>query len=157
MEDLKSLVRNSREQCDPIRLARGCTRQYQYYESSAVFVRPTKRTAYTPEPAIQTWCPTVANRQNPHLASSKAVEPNPLLRNHQVNVDVSFVITSLVRTYRRKTQSQRALTPTFQLERSSIGVTSSKSRGKTSIEQPQSISAIMGALEICDTQGSGTI
>jgi hypothetical protein len=86
-----------------------------------------------PVPSILIWWPGLASYQIFHLTSNKVVELRPYLQINQLK-DVILIKHLLIATYRRRKQSQQALTARLQRELSSIEVISCGSHGKTSIE-----------------------
>lgn len=92
MEDLKPLVRNSCEKCDPIRLACSCAIECQLFEVRWRRENRTRQMACMLKPSIQILSLKVVSHRNPRLTSSMAVESNPCLSNYRISLHLILSI-----------------------------------------------------------------
>jgi len=149
VEDLDFLVRDSRDEGDPVCLACGRAVMCQYLNRVWALGKRTRRTAYMPAPASPTECPVAVSRRSLHSASSTVVGWGPCLRVVTSASDEKF---NGAMPYKRRTRYQQHPTAEHQLVRSSTGVLLHGSHDTTDTESTQWIFAIFEALWLCDAQ-----
>lgn len=133
MGNLKLLVRNAREQRDPVCLTGSGTEECQFFFGLFAIARRTRRTAYMPELTIPIEFRVEVSFHNLRLASSRVEEPDPCLKYELVSLLHRASFSELM-PYTRRRPCQQLLTAAIRPVPSSTEVSQGESHDRSGNE-----------------------